>query len=444
MRSFTRLTLSLLSFSLFAAACGDAETGDTQRIHRQEIMGGAVDSADTFAVGIFAAQGYAAGTCSGTLIAPNLVLTAQHCVAEVATDYVECGTTTFGTKTNPRNILVTTSTYLNRNARFYRAREVLTPADSNDMCGNDIALIILGDVIGPEEAIPAIPKIDEAPRRGDVYAAIGYGHIGDGTGSGVRRRIDNREVQCAGSGCPDYTSVQNTEFFGSDGTCQGDSGGTALDLDGRVFGALSRGPSGCAASIYSGVFEWGEWMREVGQKAADLGGYEPHFWVTRGFSKVPEYDVDFDGVSNNTDNCPEVENLDQADADGDGIGNVCDSDPDNDQIADDVDNCPLATNGDQADADGDGIGDACDTDADNDGINDSADNCPAVANADQADDDGNGIGNACQAAQDVTDTTDGATIVNGQSSSPSGGCSVGAGPTSLFALFALLGLRRRR
>jgi hypothetical protein len=47
-----------------------------------------------------------------------------------------------------------------------------------------------------------------------------------------------------------------------------------------------------------------------------------------------------------TDNCPNVNNPDQEDDDGDGIGNLCD-------------NCPETPNPDQADADEDGIGDLC-------------------------------------------------------------------------------------
>lgn len=38
-----------------------------------------------------------------------------------------------------------------------------------------------------------------------------------------------------------------------------------------------------------------------------------------------EPDRDFDGILNNVDNCPHVANRDQADCDGDGVGNVCDS-----------------------------------------------------------------------------------------------------------------------
>src|SRR5215213_8657257 len=72
-------------------------------------------------------------------------------------------------------------------------------------------------------------------------------------------------------------------------------------------------------------------------------------------------------------------------------------DADGDYIPDAFDNCPDVQNPDQADADGDGIGDACPifVDTDGDGIPDTQDNCPNVATMDQTDSDGDGLGDVC-------------------------------------------------
>src|SRR5207249_2645164 len=129
------------------------------------------------------------------------------------------------------------------------------------------------------------------------------------------------------------------------------------------------------------------------------------------------------------DNCPAVTNANQANADGDALGDACESCPGdarNDQDGDGVcagagfsapktgdrDNCPAVTNANQANADGDALGDACDScpgdalnDQDGDGVCAGAgfsapktgdrDNCPAVANANQANADGDALGDAC-------------------------------------------------
>jgi hypothetical protein len=112
-------------------------------------------------------------------------------------------------------------------------------------------------------------------------------------------------------------------------------------------------------------------------------------------------DPDGDGVLNPADNCPVDANPDQADNDGDGLGDACDPDDDDDNVLDPGDNCPVDANPDQAEHDGDGQGDACDPDDDNDGAADGGDNCPVTANPDQADaPDGDGEGDVCDTDDD--------------------------------------------
>lgn len=131
---------------------------------------------------------------------------------------------------------------------------------------------------------------------------------------------------------------------------------------------------------------------------------------------VASRDGDNDMVPDDQDNCPITANNDQADTDGDGIGDVC-QDTDADGVLDTDDNCPAAPNPDQidsdgdlfgdvcdicpdindpdqADADGDGFGNACDPDADDDGFTNAVDLCPLVPD-DQSDLDGDGLGDNC-------------------------------------------------
>jgi hypothetical protein len=93
-------------------------------------------------------------------------------------------------------------------------------------------------------------------------------------------------------------------------------------------------------------------------------------------------DADYDGVPDDSDNCPTVSNPDQTDLDSDGIGDPCDTDVDGDGVPNESDNCKWVYNPDQHDLDDDGIGDSCD-------------NCVKVANHSQTDSDGDGVGDAC-------------------------------------------------
>ena len=118
--------------------------------------------------------------------------------------------------------------------------------------------------------------------------------------------------------------------------------------------------------------------------------------------------ADGDGVIDDEDNCPEIYNPDQWDADGDGRGAVCDSvcvfaDPDGDGVRGELDDCPDIPNPDQADGDGDGLGDPCDalTDFDRDGVPDATDHCPYHYDSYNLDQDGDGVGDRCDVCPGV-------------------------------------------
>jgi hypothetical protein len=104
-------------------------------------------------------------------------------------------------------------------------------------------------------------------------------------------------------------------------------------------------------------------------------------------------DSDGDGHCDDVDNCPWDSNSGQGDTDGDAVGDACDTcpgDPEDDSDGDGVcigdgfhlpatgdrDNCPDYANVDQADQDEDGQGNICDDDDDNDGVVDDSDSHP--------------------------------------------------------------------
>lgn len=103
------------------------------------------------------------------------------------------------------------------------------------------------------------------------------------------------------------------------------------------------------------------------------------------FAILVSADQDNDGVPSDGDNCPDVANPAQENADSDQVGDACDVDDDNDGYNDSADNCRVMFNPDQQNLDGDLFGDTCDSDDDDDGAQDLSDNCPKLANADQKD-----------------------------------------------------------
>lgn len=104
------------------------------------------------------------------------------------------------------------------------------------------------------------------------------------------------------------------------------------------------------------------------------GAANPFFGFKLFLGQPDGFDFDGDGHPDATDNCPHTWNLSQHDADGDGLGDACESadlppnadgasgeaDSDGDGIPNHFDNCPAIRNEDQVDSDGDGLGDACD------------------------------------------------------------------------------------
>jgi Trypsin len=252
---------------------------------REDIVGGQVDPTDHGVFGIIIKD---QSMCSGTLIAPNLVLTARHCVADVSTgdDPIDCTTSTFGTKYNAYSFVLSSASDLTANvpqSAVYHASDVRVP-DDTAVCGNDVALLILDANVASSAATPLEPRVDQAPQDNEAFTAVGYGLTDpsdtQGTTVGVRHDLSGLSVGCVGAIDCIGTRARDDEWAANAAICHGDSGGPAIDANGLVIGVASRADTACSTGLYSSVAAWQSLIVSTALDAATAGGYQPADWVT--------------------------------------------------------------------------------------------------------------------------------------------------------------------
>jgi hypothetical protein len=271
----------LFPFAALLASCGptlDVRSSTSTSLHA--IRGGTRDDNTRNVVGVVRVQPHTIDICTGSLIAANVVVTARHCVSDLASapnGTVSCANSAFLSPDVPDNFLVTNSTDLPTDENsFARVVDVNVQSPDGHVCGDDVAVLVLAAPL----AIPALtPLVDDNINAGESYDAVGYGASDTGgTGAGTRRRVDGLVVDCFGAACND-AAVDDAEWVGGGGPCQGDSGGPALDVVGRVAGLVSRADMSCEHTVYEALSPHAPFLREAATSAADRAGIAPPVWV---------------------------------------------------------------------------------------------------------------------------------------------------------------------
>jgi hypothetical protein len=181
---------------------------------------------------------------------------------------------------------------------YVRGRQIRTLGGA-DVCGFDIALIILEGAGIPSSTQPITPRLEVAPLDRELFSTVGYGLTDpdDPASDGTRQRADGSAVRCSREDCVTLSdgAIRSSEWASVDAPiCSGDSGGPALDDEGRVFGVASRGDLDCEIAVYGDVSSWAPFIVDTALDAAELGHYAAPSWATE------------DGASDRADDSPEA------------------------------------------------------------------------------------------------------------------------------------------
>lgn len=225
------------------------------------------------------------GNCTATLVAPNTVLTALHCVAafdasrtytcntDGTVNAIQPGGGALGEVFAPERveIRVGTQPFQDPPSAFGIA---VFGSGSNAICHGDIALVVLDRNL---ELEPQHVRFQKPVLRTEYETIIGYGQTEAGS-IGIRNRRTGRRVLAVGEYGPyraQGIAVPDTFVLGQ-GSCHGDSGGPAFDEETNVItGVASLLETNDCVNSDQNVFTQVAPFEALVREALNYAGFEP-------------------------------------------------------------------------------------------------------------------------------------------------------------------------
>jgi len=210
----------------------------------QAIVHGALDRGrHPSVVALVAREGAIEHLCTASVIAPDVLLTARHCVADVRVDRIECPprVSQVGRSLAAASLQVFLGDDVRTSLPAAYGRSIHVPY-TDALCDADIAVVTLDRKLSVAP-MPLARATRPVEQRSIV--AVGYGKTSNRSRVGVRRFRSEVPI----------VTVSPTELEVGESTCSGDSGGPAIDPGtGEILGVLSRGSVDCAGDRTRNVY----------------------------------------------------------------------------------------------------------------------------------------------------------------------------------------------
>jgi Trypsin len=218
----------VLGALLGASGCGPSAVGEAA----SAVTGGAPDPGDPAVAALYLDRSHTA-FCTGTLIAPRVVLTAAHCLDSEGYPWIH-REVFFGSDVEEAGEVIAVDA------------AVVHPGHEPDSAAHDIALLVLDE---PASASPVPLVVAGAPPLAppEALRVVGFGITVYDASTGGEKRTGQAALAVVSAldleGAPDPSQP-----------CAGDSGGPVLVRDGdveRLAGVVSRGDEQCEDHFFA-------------------------------------------------------------------------------------------------------------------------------------------------------------------------------------------------